>query len=205
VARRIRDPRSRDHLVEVAWRLVAERGVVATTLRAVAAEAGVSTGSVTHYFEDKADLMAEVLMYNGQLASRRVRVAVGDLRGLAAAERATIALLPTDEEQLTCWRVWLAFWSVPSAEPAVGLFAVGYRDWTGQVTRYLAEAVEDGELPASLDLRHEVGLLGTLVAGNGLLAGSEMATRSQLKRRAERIFTEHFRDLADRAGVFEEL
>lgn len=184
---------------------MAERGVPATTLRAVAGEAGVSTGSVTHYFEDKAELMAAVLEYNGQLASRRVQVAVGDRRGLAAAERATIALLPTDREQLTCWRVWLAFWFQPSADAMSGVFGMGYREWAGRVTQHLAEAVEDGELPDTLDLRHEVGLLGTLVAGNGLLAGSAMATRIQLKRRAKRIFTEHFAALAARGGVLEEL
>jgi AcrR family transcriptional regulator len=200
--RRVRDPQSKEHLVAAAWRLVAESGPSATTLRAVAAEAGVTTGSVTHYFTDKAELMAEVQRYNGTLAANRVLAAVGDRRALAAAQQATLALLPLDQERVTCWRVWLAFWSQePPQRPTDGGFAQGYRAWSALIRRYLAEAIEDGELPPGLDLRHEIGLLGTLVAGTGLLAGSDLATRSQLRERAKQIFTEHFETLAGRVGV----
>ncbi|HVV14087.1 TetR/AcrR family transcriptional regulator [Amycolatopsis sp.] len=196
MARRVRDPQSRDQLVDAAWRLVARLGPAATTLRAVAAEAGVTTGSVTHYFEDKAELMAAVLRHNGAVATERVVRAVGAKRGMAAARHATLALLPLDDVRFRCWQVWLAFWSQDPGQVREGGFAEGYREWSGQVARHLAEAVEDGELPAGLDVHHEINVLGTLVAGTGLLAGSDEAGRAQLRRRAQRVFGEHFAALA---------
>ncbi|NKQ52722.1 TetR/AcrR family transcriptional regulator [Amycolatopsis sp. K13G38] len=196
--RRVRDPQSRDQLVDAAWRLVAQQGPNATTLRGVAAEAGVTTGSVTHYFEDKAALMEAVLRHNGAVASARVVGAVGRKRGLAAAEQAVFALLPLDETLFRCWQVWLAFWSHDPGPVREGGFLEGYREWATQLGQYLKEAVEDGELRPDLDVRHEISVLGTLVAGIGLLAGSDETGRTQMRRRARRIFGEHFQALAAR-------
>lgn len=195
MAKRIRDPKAREHIVAAARRLLAERGLTATTVRAVAAEAEVSTGSVTHYFEDKAELIGAALRYNGAIAAERVVTAVGDRRGLDAVQRATQGLLPVDEERLTCWRVWLALWSHQPDDPAGG-FGAGYQVWRSLLRRHLTEAVADGELPDGLDLPHEISVLGTLVVGTGLLAGSDLSTRDQLRRRARRIFNEHFARLA---------
>ncbi|WP_243788188.1 TetR/AcrR family transcriptional regulator [Saccharopolyspora gloriosae] len=204
MAKKIRDPRSRQHIVEAAWRLLAHRGLSATTVRAVAAEAEVSTGSVTHYFEDKAELINEVLRHNGKIASQRVAEAVGDRHGLDAVQRATHGLLPVDEEMLTCWRVWLALWSHQpddTADGSSGGFAEGYQVWRSLLRRHLNEAVADGELPDGLDLPHEIGVLATLVIGTGLLAGSDLSTRGQLHRRARRIFNEHFARLAQQGST----
>ncbi|TVT19226.1 TetR/AcrR family transcriptional regulator [Amycolatopsis rhizosphaerae] len=201
MSRRVRDPQSREQLVEAAWRLVALHGPAATTLRAVAAEAGVTTGAVTHYFEDKAELMAAVLRHNSAIATERVLAAIEGRRGLAAAERATLALLPLDEVRFRCWQVWLAFWSQAPGQVRGGSFLEGYREWADHVARHLAEAIEDGELPEGLDLRYEINVLGTLVAGTGLLAGSDEAGRSQMQRRARRIFGEHFAALKGKSTL----
>ncbi|MEU6132215.1 TetR/AcrR family transcriptional regulator, partial [Saccharopolyspora sp. NPDC047091] len=167
----------------------------ATTVRAVAAEAEVSTGSVTHYFEDKAELIGAALRYNGAIATQRLVAAVGKRRGLDAVQRATQGLLPVDEERLTCWRVWVALWSHQQDDPA-GNFGEGYQAWRSLLRHHLAEAVADGELPDGLDLPHEISVLETLVVGTGMLAGSDRPPRDRLRRRARRIFTEHFARLA---------
>ncbi|WP_338596230.1 TetR/AcrR family transcriptional regulator [Saccharopolyspora sp. SCSIO 74807] len=200
MAKRIRDPRSRQHLVETTRRLVAARGAAATTMRAVAAEAGVTTGSVTHYFDDKAELMTAVLRHNGEVAAQRVVDSVGNRRGLDAVRRAVHGLLPVDEQQLTCWQVWLAFWS-HAPEERDGGFSDGYEVWRALLKQHLAEAVEDGDLPTGLDLPHEVRVLGALVVGTGLLAGSDPAARRRLRRRARRVFNEHFERLARSSGA----
>lgn len=193
VARQIRDPRSRELIIAAGWRLISTRGAAAATMRTIAAEAGVTTGSVTHYFEDKAELLGSIQRYNGRLAAERVRVSVGSRRGLAAVRRAALGLLPTDAEGVAIWRVWLAFWSDdPQRSPTVGGFGAGYRAWGELVREHLEEAVDGGELRVGLDLRHEVSRLVTLVAGMGLLSGSDPETRDRLRRRANRMLTEHF-------------
>lgn len=199
MARRVRDPHARQRIVEAAWRLVAARGTASSTMRAVATEAGVSTGSVTHYFEDKVELMDAVLAYNNEQAAEQVRRAVGQRRGLEAAERATLAVLPVDRTRLGLWQVWLGFWAhEPDALGSGSGLAEGYRSWTGILREHLSQAVEDGELAAGIDTRHETSVLATVVAGTGLLTGSEMVNQKRARTRARRIVREQFEALADK-------
>lgn len=57
-------------ILEVAQRLFAERGYHETTLRAVAAEAGVTDAGVMHYFPTKAHLLAGVAGVKGEASGR---------------------------------------------------------------------------------------------------------------------------------------
>lgn len=199
MARRVRDPHARQRIVEAAWRAVAARGTASSTVRAVATEAGVSTGSVTHYFEDKVELMDAVLAYNNEQAAEQVRKAVGQRRGLEAAERATLAILPVDRARLGLWQVWLAFWArEPEAASSGSGLADGYRSWTSMVRDHLSQAAEDGELTTGIDARHEASVLATLVAGTGLLAGSEMVNQKRARTRARRIVREQFEAITDK-------
>lgn len=54
------EPTSIDRIRDAAVRTLADNGVAATSLRAVAEEAGVSIGLVQHYFRNKAGLVAAV-------------------------------------------------------------------------------------------------------------------------------------------------
>src|SRR5262245_51822686 len=110
MGRRIRNPESRTRVVEAAWRVVATGGVHGATMRRIAAEAGVTTGFVTHYFEDKQELLAEVVQHNNLRARDRVLAAIGDRRGLVALEGVVEALLPIDEDRRLEWEVWVATW-----------------------------------------------------------------------------------------------
>ena len=47
----------RQELTDAAARLIARAGIGAATMREVAAEAGLTTGALTHYFADKRELL----------------------------------------------------------------------------------------------------------------------------------------------------
>src|SRR5688500_8928470 len=96
MARAVRNPEARTRIVEAAWRRVADEGVHGATMRRIAAEAGVTTGFVTHYFDDKEALLADVVRHNNLLARDRVLAGIGGHRGLVALEGAVDALLPID-------------------------------------------------------------------------------------------------------------
>ena len=49
--------RTRSAIIDAALRLFRERGYEATTMRAIAAEAGVSVGNAYYYFESKEQLI----------------------------------------------------------------------------------------------------------------------------------------------------
>ncbi|MFE0019696.1 TetR/AcrR family transcriptional regulator [Amycolatopsis sp. NPDC059021] len=198
MARRTRDPECRHRLTAGAWRLVARHGVEATTVRAIAAEAGVSTGSVTHYFEDKAELMSSVLRYNNKLATEQVLAAVGDATGLEAVRRGVEALLPLDEARLRTWTVWLAFWGDRAAHELTAKEGggAGYGALTGWLTRVFTDAVAAGELPSTVDPRHETDRILVLLGGLGLLTGGSPALLGQVARLSRRMLADHLAQLS---------
>src|SRR5207244_12587320 len=94
MARKTRDPAARERIVEVASAVLAAEGLHGATVRAIATEAGVSTGFITHYFEDKHQLMVEVLRRTNAVAARRVLKASGRGSGLQRLRSAVQAVLP---------------------------------------------------------------------------------------------------------------
>jgi AcrR family transcriptional regulator len=194
MAKTTRDPQARERLVEVARRAVAELGVRGATVRGIAARAEVSTGYVMHYFADKRQLAEAVLAANNRAAGARVTRASAQGRGLAALEAAVEALLPLDAARRLEWQVWVAFWAVPVGDDAgSGGLADGRTALAAILTRPLADAVEDGELPASLDLAYETERLMTLAAGLGLTAGGGSPTA--VRRLAHRMLADHIESL----------
>src|SRR5690606_41703909 len=87
-------------------------------MRAIGARAGVTTGSVTHYFDSKDAVMRAVLEYNNQRAAQRTESAARGLRGLAAARKHAMGLLPTGNDGMSIWRGWLALWRGAGPSPS---------------------------------------------------------------------------------------
>ncbi len=72
---------ARDRIVYAAAQSVRERGVAATGLRGVVAEAGAPRGSLQHYFPGGKDqLVGEALRWSGDFAADQVRRFAGELR-----------------------------------------------------------------------------------------------------------------------------
>ncbi|MBB5852088.1 TetR/AcrR family transcriptional regulator [Amycolatopsis umgeniensis] len=198
MARQIRDPESRRRVIAAAWRLVAGQGVHATTMRAIATEAGVTTGSVTHYFEDKAEVMASVLRYNNKLAANRVLEAAAGKSGLKVIDSYAKAMLPLDEERLKSWTVWLAFWGQHDAHRLVTRegAAAGYGAMSGWLVQAFADAVAAGELPDTVDPRYESDRMQVLIGGLGLMAGGAPQLLGDVRRRSRKMLAEHLATLA---------
>jgi AcrR family transcriptional regulator len=175
MARTIRDPGARERIVEAAAEVVAERGIAGATVRAIASHAGVSTGFVTHYFEDKDELMVAVLEATNARAARRV--ARGDGPALERLRAAVEALMPFDAARRRDWQVWVAVWTQASPDSRL---AAGYRaGWSGLrsiLAGLLVTAREEGALRTT-DEAYDSERLVTLLAGVGLLAGVEKPAR----------------------------
>lgn len=97
----------RDRVAAVAERVFAERGLEAG-LRDVALAGGWSTSVVTHYFDDKRELLEYTLRRTIEAASARIeaRVAAGHSRLAALLEEN----LPLDARRRRQWRLFITFW-----------------------------------------------------------------------------------------------
>lgn len=155
----------------------------------------MSTGYVMHYFEDKQQLESAVLAANNLSAGRRVEAASRRKRGLDALVAAVEAVLPLDAARRLEWQVWVAFWTVSGAAENGAHGLVSARRALGQILAVpFAEAIADGELPDTLDVRYECERLMTLAAGLGLLAGA--SPPATVNRLARRMIDDHLAALA---------
>ncbi|MFT7220236.1 MAG: TetR/AcrR family bet gene transcriptional repressor [Candidatus Azotimanducaceae bacterium] len=128
------------HAVEV----IAEKGIENMRLVDVARRMGVTTGLVTHYFEDKdAVLLAALEHVAGELVWH------DEESSLTNSPRDVfdylIEILPLDESRRLHWKVWIAFWSRALNNP---LLADVHRQYNVTFREELVEIIERFELHA---------------------------------------------------------
>jgi len=100
----------RTTLAETVVELVDEQGLEAVSVRAVAARAGVSIGTVQHYFPTKdAMLMHAQVLANAAVGARAEAAAEHTETPREALRAIILAVLPTDEESARVVRVFVAF------------------------------------------------------------------------------------------------
>jgi TetR/AcrR family transcriptional repressor of bet genes len=102
-------PIRREQICRGAAAVIAREGFPGTTMRAVAEEAGVSTGMLNHYFSGREDMLEETLAFVSEQNQLRVSEAID---GVPAGERRLRALLraalPNEPESAVIWRIWIA-------------------------------------------------------------------------------------------------
>ena len=97
----------RAELAAAAAELIARAGVGAATMREVAAEAGWTTGALTHYFSDKRELL--LFTFRSSLAQRHAnRSARATLDPRSALQQTLEGALPRDEDGRRHWMVTIA-------------------------------------------------------------------------------------------------
>ena len=154
----------RELLANALMRLAAAQGLEAVSLRHVAAEAGVSTGMVQHYFRTKDEMMA----FAFEMVTDRIRT-----RSQAAAAPETphelvrgllLEILPLDEMRRLENHVVLAFLAYAAVKPSI---AAGLRTSAGGMRVFLADQLRAAGVDGVDPERAAAGLLA-LVDGLGL-------------------------------------
>ena len=143
----IHEAARRAQVLRAARACIVALGYERVTVRDVAAAAGVSTGTVVHYFGDKDSVLQAALLDEVQSTGLALRAA---LAGAASAwerlERLVEASLPTSDEVRDEWRLWLTFWGEAARNDR--LRAVGerqHRRWTRFLARIITAGIADGE------------------------------------------------------------
>ena len=89
-------------------RIMATRGVEGVSFRNICSELGYSTHVISHYFENKKEL---ILFTARQCAERQVARLKTAIEAGADMLGCLEALLPLDEERLIDSKVWIVFWA----------------------------------------------------------------------------------------------
>ncbi|MFI6298936.1 TetR/AcrR family transcriptional regulator [Nonomuraea sp. NPDC050790] len=162
------DERRRD-VLSAASKVIVRDGIDAATTRAIAKEAGLSNGVLSHYFADKDEILLSALRESHRRIRERLTGKVGELRGLAALRVVLLDNLPLDQERTEETRLEVSFWSRSLAS---GELAEVQRAEAGElraaVHGLLVEARAAGEVRADADLDDATEHLLALVDGLSL-------------------------------------
>lgn len=117
------DARRRD-IARAAISVIGVQGIDNTRLVDVARAANATTGTITHYFEDKDAVLLAALDHVAQniLYMLRHPEKPDDLVELAGL------ILPVDDERLCDWRVWMSFFGRAVGDPALSRINKAYYD-----------------------------------------------------------------------------
>ncbi len=183
----------RERILDVAHRLVLERGFSGTSVADVLAEVGASKGAFFHHFPSKTAL--------GHALVERYARADADLldEALARAEAASndpadqVVALLRDFEQATageavmqqpgCLFVSFVYEQGPETDQIRPLITEAVELWRGRILEKLQQAAADGRLPGDVDLPSLADQVFTVFEGAFILAratGEADHVRAQL-------------------------
>ena len=150
--------------------MVAEGGLEAATIRTVAAAAGVSIGTVQHYFKTKDEMLAHAYRTVGQeLGDRAEARAEGATSWKAAIRAILLELLPLDERRAKGYRVSVAFAARATWNAELGAeLRKDLKELQDIFVDMLQQAgVPDAEREATTLLALNAGLAEPLMYGDG--------------------------------------
>jgi AcrR family transcriptional regulator len=160
----------RIRFAEATMNLIARHGLEGVTMRAVAAEAGLSYGSLFHYFESKDDLLMHAVRHLMSLQTRRVNEYTSRNSGLAALEQLLCDDAIINESSRDSWLVWLTFlYRAAQQESFAAMHAEMIDGWLERITQLLDDAQKAGEIRAELDIGFEAIAVWAYSAGIGQL------------------------------------
>lgn len=188
--KRVDHEERRRQIADALVRTAAARGLHATGMREVAAEAGVSLRLVQYYFGTKEELLLSAMQ---QLAAQFAERGLTRIRQLKPADgpaspRDVIAAilteaLPVDGERRTFTIVYTAYLALSLTDPALAISPLvrNSNAVTDVVAAQLRAAQTAGDAPADLDPDLEAFTLLAMSAGLGtsVIAGQSSAEQAQ--------------------------
>lgn len=157
----------REEVLGALWRVVQRDGLQGATMRAIAREAGVSSGVLAHYFEDKDDILRSGLeLVNRQIAEGAARILIR-AKGLGALIEVLGLTLPLDDQRQRTVQFEVSTWSRALGDERQRDEHLGYYDaWCELVRTLLLAAIDLGEMPSTVDV--ELTTLSLVAFADGL-------------------------------------
>ena len=161
------DPeRRRAELAEAVWTVIRRDGLQRASVRNVAREAGLSMGSLRHYFATQAELLCFAMQLVGERARARVRAIEPADDPRETAERLLQELVPLDEERRAEAEVWLAFTGHALVDPDQRAIHQRIDDeLNGACATAVTLLADAGLVPGDLDVALEAARLHAILDG----------------------------------------
>ncbi|QOS82041.1 TetR family transcriptional regulator [Paenibacillus sp. JNUCC31] len=106
-------------VAEAAWRVIRRDGMEQASVRNIAVEAGISAGSMRHYFSTQSELLLYAMNLVSERVSNRIAQMSFDASPLENMKLLLLELLPSTDEKMAEMEVWYAFTAKSKTEPAL--------------------------------------------------------------------------------------
>jgi AcrR family transcriptional regulator len=164
--RQVDPERRRAELAQAVWTVIRRDGLQRASVRNVAGEAGLSMGSLRHYFASQSELLCFAMQLVGDRARDRIRAMAPASDPRRAAEQLLHQLVPLDDERRAESEVWLAFTGHAPVDPEQRAIHERIHDQLGGACATAIGLLADAGLTAgNLDLPLEAARLHALVDG----------------------------------------
>jgi len=161
----------RNDVAEATWRVIEKQGLHAATVRAIAEEAGCSTGAIVHYFENKDDLFIFSLRLATERFGKRIEKSGQGVSGHERLRRIFADYLPLDDERALEWHIWVAFLTHAVNNPRL---TQEQREWYEGFRNLLRDIIIEGQqsgaFRSDIDPMEEADTLIALMDGIGMHA-----------------------------------
>jgi len=160
--------------IEAAFKTIVEDGLENTTVRAVAKNAGYSTGALVHYFGDKDELILQALQHAGNemrkhLNHFRETLAKGKSTGKEALRAVLLEVLPTNAYKRSSWKIWIGLWYRSENSPEMKVHQKFlYEEWLSRISNLLLDSIQRGEIGADLEVQKEAEAIIAYIDGIGV-------------------------------------
>ncbi|MBI3675804.1 MAG: TetR family transcriptional regulator C-terminal domain-containing protein [Proteobacteria bacterium] len=173
----------REAFMAAAYRMIKKRGISGATFRAVAKEAGYTTGALVHYV----DSMDKLLVEASEFSAREVRADMEKAENLPdkleALRQVLYLALPSDEDKRGNWNFFLGFWERSALSADVRhLTHLRYVEWLKRTARLIRNARNAGDLPKDVDIKKASRACVALIDGiatQTLRSGSPLTPKAQ--------------------------
>ena len=160
---------TKEQVAEAAWRVILRDGLHNASVRAIATELKATTGVVTYHFHDKAELLLFALDRLGSAIVRDRDAALAGATGIERVRRILRTTLPLTQREISGWKLWISFVGLAMSDKALReehqrRLAI----LNGRLEFEIRALQATGEVPATLDPRHEADALVALSDGIGL-------------------------------------
>jgi len=143
----------REAFLRAAYRIIKKDGFAGVTVRAVAKEAGFTTGALVHYVDSMDQLLVEASEYSAREVRDRMLAAEALEDPLISLREVLYLALPSDEDKRGNWNYFLGFWERSVYNAAVRKVThVRYAEWLKRTARMIRRCKTAGDLPNDIDV-----------------------------------------------------
>lgn len=147
---------------------IAEDGIQGATMRRVAERANASTGMLTHYYNNKKELMVDTLIAAQEHSAERINEIAGASTGVRRLEAVMKVQLARDTEALP-WSFWLEYWAMATRDYDLREQHIEHlQQLKLDIQRSVEAGISEGTLRQDLDPTETADMILALITGLGV-------------------------------------